>query len=151
MRPRARSHLRRKRAHRVNRGSPARRAKRANLVRRVNSPSHRSRNTAPAAPEATHVATASLFDEIPVMSTPAPIKAAPAVRTPPPQPLPVVALTLPPDSGLELVETRFNAPTSIEATPEPARPKRVRPPRVVIASEPLEIIETTKGSVPPVN
>jgi len=35
--------------------------------------------------------------------------------------------------------------------PEPPRPKRVRPPRVEIASEPLEIIETTKGSPPPLN
>jgi hypothetical protein len=28
--------------------------------------------------------------------------------------------------------------------PEPPRPKRVRPPRVEVASEPLEIVETRK-------
>ena len=82
-----------------------------------------------------------------------PIAAKPveAVKVPPPPPLPAIALTLPPDSGLELVETRFHAPASADETPEPPRPKRVRPPRVEIASEPLEIIETNKGSAPPVN
>jgi hypothetical protein len=65
--------------------------------------------------------------------------------------MPAIALTLPPDSGLELVETRFNAPAPADEMPEPPRPKRVRPPRVEIASEPLQIIETTKGSSPPTN
>jgi hypothetical protein len=65
--------------------------------------------------------------------------------------MPAIALTLPPDSGLELVETRFNAPAAADEMPEPPRPKRVRPPRVEVASEPLQIIETTKGSAPPSN
>jgi hypothetical protein len=55
--------------------------------------------------------------------------------------IPPVTLALPPDSALELVETRrFSA----EATPEPEapRPRRVRPQRVVIAEEPLQMVET---------
>jgi len=63
-------------------------------------------------------------------------------------PVPPIALTLPPDSGLELGETRF-APAPSDELPETPRPKRVRPPRVEIASEPLEIVETVKGVSPP--
>jgi hypothetical protein len=65
--------------------------------------------------------------------------------------VPPIALTLPPDSGLELVETRFAAPAASDDAPETPRPKRVRPPRVEIASEPLEIVETVKGAIPPAN
>ena len=104
---------------------------------------------APAVPEMSSVTTAQLFDDAPAGSTPIAAKPAEAVRVPPPQPLPAIALTLPPDSGLELVETRFSAPAQADETPEPPRPKRVRPPRAEVASEPLEIIETTKGSPPP--
>jgi hypothetical protein len=57
--------------------------------------------------------------------------------------LPPIALTLPPDSGLVLVETSHPAPVPSTESETP-RPKRVRPPRVEIASEPLEIIETRK-------
>jgi len=95
--------------------------------------------------------TASLFEDAPEVSQPIATKAAPSARVSPPRPLPAVALTLPADSGLELVETRFNAAPPRDETPEPPRPKRVRPPRVEIASEPLEIIETTKGSQPPLS
>jgi hypothetical protein len=42
------------------------------------------------------------------------------------------------------VETRFNAPAIEEVPEEQSRPKRVRPPRVEVASEPLEIVETRK-------
>ncbi len=59
------------------------------------------------------------------------------------QELPPIALTLPPDSGLVLVETSHPAP-ALTAEPEAPRPKRVRPPRVEIVSEPLEIVETRK-------
>ena len=83
------------------------------------------------------------------MSAPTPKPAEP-VRAPVQQPLPAIALTLPPDSGLELVETRFNAP-AVDELPETPRPKRVRPPRAEAVSEPLEIIETRKESPPPVN
>jgi hypothetical protein len=57
--------------------------------------------------------------------------------------LPPIPLTLPPDSGLILVETSHPAPTPSTDSEAP-RPKRVRPPRVEVASEPLEIIETRK-------
>jgi hypothetical protein len=57
-------------------------------------------------------------------------------------------LTLPADSSLELVETR-SAPPPVDELPEAPRPKRVRPPKVEIASEPLEIVETVKSVSPP--
>ncbi len=62
--------------------------------------------------------------------------------------LPPIALTLPADSDLVLVETSHRAPAPAEEIATP-RPKRVRPPRVEIASEPLEIIETRKEPSPP--
>ena len=58
--------------------------------------------------------------------------------------LPPIALALPPDSGLILVETSHPAPASTNLEPEAPRPKRVRPPRVEVANEPLEIVETRK-------
>jgi hypothetical protein len=59
-----------------------------------------------------------------------------------------VALELPPDSGLILVETTHVAP-AVEET-ESARPRRVRPPRAASADEPLQMVETThKDSTPP--
>ena len=106
---------------------------------------------APAAPEPTHVATASRSDDATVVVPPANKPVVSAPRLPAPHPLPAIALTLPPDSGLELVETRFSAPSPADEAPEPPRPKRVRPPRVEVASEPLEIIETIKASPPPSN
>ena len=72
-----------------------------------------------------------------------------------PQPRPVAALppvsmALPADSGLELVETRSKATLMPEPEPAPAAgPRRVRPPRPVIAEEPLQIIETRKENSPP--
>jgi len=59
-------------------------------------------------------------------------------------PVPPIALTLPPDSSLVLVETSSRPPAPVIEAVEAPRPKRVRPPRVEIASEPLEIIETRK-------
>jgi ribonuclease E len=67
-----------------------------------------------------------------------------ALRPPMPE-LPPIALTLPADSDLVLVETSHHAPVPIEETPTP-RQKRVRPTRVETASEPLEIVETRKES-----
>jgi ribonuclease E len=100
-------------------------------------------------PEAVPATTAPLFEEPAVVPAPI-VRQAEPVRPDAPQPLPPVALTLPPDSGLELVETRFSAPAVTDDLPEAPRPKRVRPPRVEVASEPLEIIETRKDSAPPV-
>jgi hypothetical protein len=64
--------------------------------------------------------------------------------------LPAVSMSLPADSGLELVETRSKATLMPEPEPAPAAgPRRVRPPRPVIAEEPLQIIETRKENSPP--
>ena len=63
--------------------------------------------------------------------------------------VPPVSLSLPPDSGLVLIET---AHATVEAAhdiaPEPERPKRVRPPRLELTAEPLEIVETRKEGAP---
>jgi len=65
--------------------------------------------------------------------------------------MPPMSLTLPPDSGLVLIETAHAAGEAThEMAPEPARPKRVRPPRLELAAEPLEIVETRKEGAPPV-
>jgi hypothetical protein len=80
----------------------------------------------------------------------APVHAAEPIAQPrpvvPPRPipeLPPIALTLPPESDLVLVETVNKAPVAPE--PEaPAGPRRVRPPRVEVAAEPLQIVETQK-------
>jgi hypothetical protein len=64
--------------------------------------------------------------------------------------LPPVALTLPPESGLELVESKFKA-APMQA-PEPAQPagaRRVRPPKIQIAEELLQMVETHKEVPPP--
>jgi hypothetical protein len=57
-------------------------------------------------------------------------------------------MTLPPESGLELVETRFKAVPMAEAEDSPPGPRRVRPPRVQVAEEPLQIVETRKEPPP---
>ena len=112
------------------------------------------------------------LQEAPVAATPAVLEAAPdseIVRVEPPgvppaqvvkpaeatamprnaPEIPRVALELPPDSGLVLVETTHAAPTAAEET-EPSRVRRVRAPRVAIADEPLQMVETTnKDSTPP--
>ena len=63
--------------------------------------------------------------------------------------IPRVALELPPESDLILVETTHAAPTAAEEI-EPSRAHRVRPPRVAVADEPLQLVETTnKDSTPP--
>ena len=63
--------------------------------------------------------------------------------------IPRVSLELPPDSGLVLVETSHAAPKPIEEEAQP-HPHRARPPRVQVADEPLQMVETThKDSTPP--
>jgi hypothetical protein len=63
--------------------------------------------------------------------------------------LPPVSLALPPDSGLELVETKFKSLPAAEAEPAtPSGPRRVRPPKAVIAEEPLQIVETQPTQPP---
>jgi len=79
--------------------------------------------------------------------------AVPRPAAPLPRPievLPPVSMTLPANSSLELVETRSKAiPMPEPDAPPPVGPRRVRPPRVVIAEEPLQIVETHKEGQPP--
>ncbi len=64
--------------------------------------------------------------------------------------LPPVSMTLPPESGLELVETRFKpAATQEGEPPRSGGPRRVRPPKVQTAEEPLQMVETHKDQQPP--
>jgi hypothetical protein len=59
--------------------------------------------------------------------------------------LPPISLDLPSDSELVMVETRRQAVVLAEEEPaEQPRNKRVRPPRVALTDEPLELIETHK-------
>ena len=74
-------------------------------------------------------------------------------EAPPPMPrnmpdLPPVSLSLPPDSGLELVETTHKEASVVEPEPDASHPKRVRPPRQTIAEEPLQLVETRKDAPP---
>lgn len=90
---------------------------------------------------------------MPPVPVAAPSDAKPAPRHPTPAravaEAPPVALALPPESGLELVETKFHAAPPPEAE-APAGPRRVRPPKAVVADEPLQMIETThKDASPP--
>jgi ribonuclease E len=63
--------------------------------------------------------------------------------------IPPVTSELPPDSSLVLVETRHGALIrGDEEIAETPRPKRMRPPRVEIADEPLEMVETHKDAPP---
>ena len=78
---------------------------------------------------------------------PRPVEAARPAR--PPIDVPPITSTLPPDSGLEIVETRFKPAPAADPEPVPSGPRRVRPPRVAIADEPLQIVETRKGEQPP--
>ncbi len=60
-----------------------------------------------------------------------------------------VQLTLPPNSSLELVETRHPAPAATTPEQDEApRPRRVRAPKADIVSEPLQMVETQKPTPP---
>jgi ribonuclease E len=64
--------------------------------------------------------------------------------------IPPVTDSLPPDSDLVLVETRHAVPAAPEdEAAQSSRPKRMRPPRVEMANEPLEMVETHKDATPP--
>jgi hypothetical protein len=109
---------------------------------------------APVADPATTSIAAEVRDAPPVVqSTPvaAPVAAVPTHVAPPtPVPayaLPRVAMSLPPDTGLELVETRFQPAPLAEDAPV-LTSRRTRPPKVKIADEPLQIVETHKGPPP---
>ncbi|MBS0325564.1 MAG: Rne/Rng family ribonuclease [Proteobacteria bacterium] len=93
----------------------------------------------------------------PAPVAPAPVTPAPAVAAPAavstavaPEAPALVPITLAPapDSGLELVETRHHDASPAEEEAAPARAHRTRPPRVVVAEEPLQLVETRKDSAP---
>jgi ribonuclease E len=98
---------------------------------------------APAAAATTHAAEPSF----------GPVEAAAPLAEPEPglphnaPEIPRVSLELPPESGLVLVETSHAAPAG-EAQAEPARPRRVRPPRTAVADEPLQMVETEHKEPP---
>jgi ribonuclease E len=85
---------------------------------------------------------------LPVVDIP-PTPAAIAPEPAPKRELPPLSRVPPPDSGLELVETRHAAPAPSSDETNAPRPKRVRPPRAQAADEPLQIVETRKESPPP--
>jgi hypothetical protein len=80
--------------------------------------------------------------------TPSPIRHEEPVSVRKAPGIPRVSLELPPDSGLVLIETRSVPTQSAEETELP-RPRRVRPPRVTVADEPLQLVETQKEPTPP--
>jgi len=82
----------------------------------------------------------------PMPAIPPVVSAVPVASAPP------VRYTLPADSGLELVETdrARAAPRPASAETEAPRQRRVRPPKVELHDEPLEIIETRKEPPAPV-
>jgi len=116
----------------------------------IASPFHASAAVVPAVPIVASPVTA---EAAPVTARPEPQLAPPAPRAaaasrPIPE-LPPVSLTLPPESGLELVETKFKpAPTTDEEPATPSGPRRVRPPKVAVVEEPLQIVETQRSNPP---
>jgi ribonuclease E len=93
--------------------------------------------------EPQHVESEPRIEAAAEVSQPSVRQARPVVDVPP------ISSTLPPDSGLEIVETRFRPAPEAEPEPVPSGPRRVRPPRVTIPDEPLQIVETRKDATPP--
>ena len=66
-----------------------------------------------------------------------------------------IALELPPDSGLVLIETVHKGVVEEPTSPLAAagasvkRPPRTRPARAATPDEPLQMVETRKGESPP--
>ena len=80
---------------------------------------------------------------------PAVISAQPAALTEAPRSTPEpVSMSLPPDSELVMVETRF-APVVETEQPAALQARRVRPARAVVADEPLQMVETRKEQPAP--
>jgi hypothetical protein len=102
-----------------------------------------------------HAAPESVVGAPPAQTAPEPWRDASPSPAREPEPLlprnapeiPRVSLELPSDSGLVLVETS-HAAAAMESEPEPARPRRVRPPRVQTADEQLQMVETTHKEPP---
>jgi len=117
-------------------------------------PSHEPVPAPAAAPRDSYVPPAPAY-ETPRDSEPTPIAYVASVmhaetRTQPANSpaIPPVTGELPPGSSLELVETRGAAAMPVPEEPAAPRQKRVRPPRVQLAAEPLELVETQKEPPP---
>jgi hypothetical protein len=127
--------------------------KRATEPEHASEREHASEHAAPREPAQSVAPTAHLESQ--QLASARQIDAAREVRQPEVRParpvvdIPPISSTLPPDSGLEIVETRFKVAPEPEAEPSSAGPRRVRPPRVAISDEPLQIVETRKGEQPP--
>ncbi len=112
-----------------------------------------------ASPAPQHAAAEFIPDATPAQSY-VPEAAMPAVQAPvaPMEPViaraapetPRISLELPPDSGLVLIETRHErlATAAADEAAESPRQRRARPPRVQIADEPLQLVETQKEPPP---
>ena len=114
-----------------------------------------AQNAEPSTPRASELERVSAppTQEAAAFTPPPAVPEIPAVATRTPRPIeapPPVSMALPADSGLEMIETRAKgASMSDPEVAPPAGPRRVRPPRVVVADEPLQIVETRKDSAPP--
>ena len=85
----------------------------------------------------------------PAETAPAPVRQPQTVATYAPAPVEVKPYVLPPESGLVMVETAGDRARALqsepaEAPPAAAAPRRARPPRPVIAEEPLVMVETAR-------
>ena len=104
---------------------------------------------APVAPPVAPVVAAHVPEAVIAPASEAPVRREPERELPHNAPeLPRVALELPPDSGLVLVETSHAAPVDDATAPEAKRPRRVRPPKAAVADEPLQMVETTHKEPP---
>ena len=83
-----------------------------------------------------------------VVDQPVPIAPAPIPRNAPD--IPRVALELPTGSELVLIETSRAATRAEPPEPETPQAHRVRPPRLEVKDEPLEMVETTRKEPPSV-
>ena len=136
--------------------------------RRGDRPDHEERAEAPAeiaamtSPQAAPQLEKSALQPAPTAMAEAPTATTPPVAAPtlpavevaapvaprPPQQLPLVAMTLPPNSGLELVETRFKPAQAVDEQPAAPAPRRIRPPKPAVVDEPLQIVETRRDTPP---
>ncbi len=88
-------------------------------------------------------------DPVPMPAHVSTVREEPVVAPSAPE-IPRVSLQLPPDSDLVLIETRHeqSVAPAIAEEPEALRPRRARPPRVQVADEPLQLVETQKEPPP---
>jgi hypothetical protein len=116
----------------------------------IASPFHAAASAAATHPAAQSAPTAHVEApaDVAPSAKPAPTIAPRPVAPRPIPELPPVTLALPPESGLELVETKSKGAPASEPETTPVGPRRVRPPKVAIVDEPLQIVETQRMPPP---